>query len=327
MALIFPPNIYASGGFNFRTYKMGVAPILSVGLNFNFLSGSLDDSLTFARASTASVFTSSGVLSSAAIDTPRFDYNPSTLALKGLLLEEQRQNHLYPSTLVGACSVQRATVGNAAGITSPDGATAAYFNDTETWGTHDAFPSVTFSWVQDTVYTSSIYAKAGAQSVLQLRFSTTISGTIFANYDLSGSGAIGSYTGCTPSIENVGNGWFRCVLTVTSPVTAVNTTLVFTLTNNSTTAGYKPSYTGVGNGVYLWGGQHETGSKASSHIPTTTTVVTRAEEALTFTVPSGVNVLRYVFDDDSTQDVSVSAGTYTIPTNLNRAWIKSIAGV
>jgi len=34
-----------------------------------------------------------------------------------------------------------------------------------------------------------------------------------------------------------------------------------------------------------------------------------------------------VFDSDSTQDVTVAAGAYTIPTNLNRPIIKAILGL
>ncbi len=38
------------------------------------------DIITFTRASTATYFDSTGTLQSAAIDSPRLDYNPSTLA-------------------------------------------------------------------------------------------------------------------------------------------------------------------------------------------------------------------------------------------------------
>jgi hypothetical protein len=58
--------------------------------------------ITFTRASTATFFDSAGVLTSAAIDAPRFDYNPSTLAAQGLLIEEARTNSIRNNTMVGA---------------------------------------------------------------------------------------------------------------------------------------------------------------------------------------------------------------------------------
>jgi hypothetical protein len=71
-------------------------------LSLNFLSGSLDSRIFFTRASTGTYFDSAGVLQTAAINAPRFDYDPSTLAAQGLLIEEARTNSIRNSTMVGA---------------------------------------------------------------------------------------------------------------------------------------------------------------------------------------------------------------------------------
>jgi hypothetical protein len=52
---------------------------------------------TFTRASTATFIGSNGLIQSAAINTPRFDHDPTTLASRGLLIEESRTNLVFPS--------------------------------------------------------------------------------------------------------------------------------------------------------------------------------------------------------------------------------------
>jgi hypothetical protein len=57
------------------------------------------DIITFTRASTATYFDATGTLQSAAIDVPRLDYDPATLAARGLLIEEQRTNSIRNNTM------------------------------------------------------------------------------------------------------------------------------------------------------------------------------------------------------------------------------------
>ena len=68
------------------------------------VSKAFGDIITFTRASAGSYFDSAGVLQSAAINAPRLDYNPSTLAAQGLLIEEQRVNSIRNNTMVGAAA-------------------------------------------------------------------------------------------------------------------------------------------------------------------------------------------------------------------------------
>jgi hypothetical protein len=70
-------------------------------LSLNFLSGTLDSRITFTRASTATFVGSDGLIQSVAIDAPRFDYDPVTLAPRGLLIEEARTNLFLNSLLNG----------------------------------------------------------------------------------------------------------------------------------------------------------------------------------------------------------------------------------
>ena len=61
-------------------------------LSLNFLGGTLPGQVSFTRASAANYFNNAGLLTSATINVPRFDYNPATLALNGLLIEQASTN-------------------------------------------------------------------------------------------------------------------------------------------------------------------------------------------------------------------------------------------
>jgi len=72
-------------------------------LALDFTTASLDPRVTFTRSgNTATVTNSSGVIAAINADLPRFDFNPTTLACKGLLIEESRTNTIINNTMVGA---------------------------------------------------------------------------------------------------------------------------------------------------------------------------------------------------------------------------------
>ena len=78
-------------------------PIIAPSLLLDFAnSNTVDPRVTFTRASTATYFNSIGSLTTAAINSPRLDYDPTTLASQGLLIEEQRVNSIRNNTMVGA---------------------------------------------------------------------------------------------------------------------------------------------------------------------------------------------------------------------------------
>ena len=96
------PNGYTLNT-NFITPQYQIAAQYVIWENgVGLVAESFSNIITFTRASTGSYFDASGTLQSAAIDAPRFDYDPSTLAAQGLLIEEARTNSIRNNTMQGA---------------------------------------------------------------------------------------------------------------------------------------------------------------------------------------------------------------------------------
>jgi hypothetical protein len=85
-------------------------------LALDFTTAALDPRVTFTRSgNTATVIDSTGVIVAVNADIPRFDFDPVTLACKGLLIEESKTNVLLNSLLDGTdLATQSVTVTAAA---------------------------------------------------------------------------------------------------------------------------------------------------------------------------------------------------------------------
>jgi len=135
-------------------------------LNLDFANaGVLDPRITFTRASTATYFDYAGVLRTAQNNIARFDYNPSTLAAQGLLIEEQRTNSMLRSEEFSDASWTKggATV-TANSTTAPSGTTTAdtLVEDTST-GQHRVYRT-TSGTTNTNPYTISFFAKASTRT-------------------------------------------------------------------------------------------------------------------------------------------------------------------
>jgi hypothetical protein len=96
LLLSFPTQAQTFLGSNCSGGGALCSPVpLTPSVNYNFLSGSLPTGLTFTRATIGYYFSSSGFLTSASVNTPRFDYGyPGSSTLVGLLLEPASTNYV-----------------------------------------------------------------------------------------------------------------------------------------------------------------------------------------------------------------------------------------
>jgi hypothetical protein len=250
--------------------------------------------VTFARASTATYFNSAGVLTSAGNNVARFDYNPSTLAPQGLLIEEGRTNILLRSAEFATSPwLANGAIGTAVTAdqtTSPDGTVNA---DKLTEGTSSGayWVNQQQTIVANTQYTFSAFVKAAGRNYAGIAFGK--SGTPFTRggliIDLTTGARTLDYSSNSPTsvvrfdAVNVGNGWWRVAVSVLIDATSTDGYAEIFPSDNGTNR----SYTGNGvDGIYVYGAQLESGQFPTSYIPTTAATVTRAADDATISTLS-----------------------------------------
>lgn len=237
----------------------------------DFTTGVLDSRVTVARLlNTATRVNASGLVEIVNANLPRFDYNPVTLAPKGLLIEEARTNLLtYSEQFDNAAWVKNNSTITANAAVSPDGLTTA---DKLVEAASTASHFVRFLGggvvVAAAPYTMSVWLKASGRNWARIMWNGTSSQAAYFNLATGVVGTVGAST--TASITDFGNGWYRCSIT-TSPLSTSTAYEVYTSVDGTTT-----SYAGDGtSGVLIWGADAEAGSFATSYIPTTTLAVLR----------------------------------------------------
>jgi hypothetical protein len=226
------------------------------------------------------------LIESVASGVPRLDYYTSggTAGCPALLVEPSAQNLIKQSeafnnaewTPLGLNAFGSGSVANSTGTTDPFGGTNSdYIQENSASGTHIAL-QINAGSVSGTNLTLSVFAKSAERT--QINFLNNAGGGGNATFNLSaGTATLGA--GVSASIQNYGNGWYRCSLTYT-PSTTGNFNVQIRLAD----ASGNTSYTGTGtSGLYVFGAQLEVGSVATSYIPTTTAAVTRNADVISVT--------------------------------------------
>jgi hypothetical protein len=247
-------------------------------------AGKLDPRVTFSRSTTATYFNSLGVLTTANNNVARFDYDPSTLAPLGLLIEEQRTNSIRNNTMVGAVA---GTPGTAPTNWLVD-TTGGVFTRTISGPSTES--GITYIDIQ-------VQASAGGTFVIRPEPGTQVAasvGQVWANTAYVKLAA-GSLTNAACSIrirENDSGGSILSEGTVNfTPTSAGLATQRVSITRtlaSATVAFIQPRieiiFSGAGDLTLRIGlPQLEQGAFATSVIPTTTTALTRNADVASMT--------------------------------------------
>lgn len=250
----------------------GVAPLDRINIGSQYVELPTR-SVAFSRATTATYIDKAGVLRTAAIDEPRFER-------QGLLIEGQATNNLrYSGDLNNA--VWTVAQGTRSAQTAPDGSSGAVkFVPNATAATH--LISQVFAATAGQTYTMSIFVKAAelTKCIVQIGNFASQTNPQAVRVDLEAKTAVGTVDQSRVSITELADGWFRVSCTATVMAGASNTNLIIGVLAadnswSSTSAGDGTS------GFYVWGAQLETGTLATSYIPTAASAVTRAADDCT----------------------------------------------
>lgn len=221
---------------------------------------------------------------------PRFDYNPTTLAPNGLLIEGSATNlQRYSETFQTTGSYWYATAGSmSAGVLgdAPNLGTPQIFSEPAS-GTGAGVWQISggsAGLAASTTYTVSFWARARTRSKVMWRCDGAGKDVGFNLSNGVATVVAGTFT--NTKMTAYLNGWYRCEATWAN-VNASGFPSIYTATGTGTT--YTISYTCNGSSVDLWGFQLETGTGASSYIPTVASQVSRVADECYMADISGFN--------------------------------------
>jgi hypothetical protein len=232
--------------------------------------------LVVIRPSIATFINSEGLIEVADGNTPRYDYDPISLVNKGLLIEESRTNSITSNYYIWNTSDSTFDLEYYALPLFHYSVYSDYFKMSGVYQGYFSLHNITIPIsISASNRTFSIYLRRDTNNFAQISIGGTT--TIFANFDLL-NGTIG-----TKGAGNINtiiypavNGWYRCCITMTSPV--ANSVMICLVTSSTAS---RLQTNSLSSSIYLAGPQLEVGSTVSSYIPTTyNSAVTRSADVI-----------------------------------------------
>jgi hypothetical protein len=243
-------------------------------LDFSAARGVIPAPLTLTRASGAAFFNAGGTLVEVAADVARF-------GSEGLLVEGARTNMWADSQIAAGTGW---TNGNISVTTTdgPDGggASARRLDDGVATGTHRS-EGPSFTSVVSAVYTMTAIVRAGTCTSCQLIGATSaFPSTVWANFDLTGDGVVGTFGATTTARIRRRGAWYECSISAPATIAAAGRHLQVFMTT-SPTAARAESYAGTNRTLDVSQAWLEDAAFPSSPIIGTGGPINRAADVLT----------------------------------------------
>ena len=251
------------------------------------LDGSGDFNVSRSASNSATRVNAQGFIETVANNVPRLDYPLGGIAngCPALLVEPSATNIMAQSETLSVSGNWNQTnvLVTGGAIASPDGlASGTLFVATAGASGHSIDRNAATTVASGTVVTTSCFFKAhGTNTFVQMYLGAIVfsPASPFANFNLTGSGSVTAGTYTSAFIQYYGNGWYRCGFSVTTAASGTISYGIVPILASGTARNV--IFTGDGvNGVYAWGAQLETGSVATSYIPTTTAPITRGADVI-----------------------------------------------
>lgn len=236
------------------------------------------DIITFTRASSATYWDANGVLQAAAIDEPRFEYDPDSLVEQGFLLEEQRTNYVWPSLFVTQAGIDfTEVVGN-------DRFPIVYRLQNNSGGDLlvEANATTTRSGQDRHFITFAVKAEAGVGAACVRTISAIGSSVYVARVDLETGDFADGDRARLHSFQKFSDGWRLIVVEAREGLPGAYNNAVITIHESFASAGANGD--GVspdGTSALIANPQYVEGVSPTSHITASGAAATRAQDVTT----------------------------------------------
>ena len=219
----------------------------------------------FTRNSSATRVNKAGLIETVGAGEPRIDFKDNT---KGaLLLEPTRTNNLLQSNQFDTTWSLSSSISLTSGQSGVGGSTDAWLLKKTDAASRYINQTITLS---SSTYSYSVFAKKESGNWLYVRLADSGGSLASTSYFDLENGVVGSTSADSLSIHSYNNGWYRCEVKFTHSIGNVR---MYPAVGDGS-----PSGGSGGEGIYIQHAQLESGSYATSYIPTNGSTVTRVAE-------------------------------------------------